>query len=236
MNLRTFALPLLLLGGLALAQQGPVKFQRAYKEGESDVYRTTVVASTTGGTLEMTAEVKQTVMKLYENGEVDVETDIGRPQMAFNGQIIPPELIADRVAPEIVTTRLDKSGTPISGESKSSFSKLVLSMFLYSAFVSENDLRIGEAIKIDRTYGEGDRKQHTTGTSSLEEIKDGMGKLHTKLSIASAGQAEPTKVDVTSYIELSTAKPKKVSGTITGLPENNGLRTESVDFKIERAP
>lgn len=228
----------LLLTSIAIAQQAPLKFQRAYKEGEKDAYRTTIVANTAMGTLELSSDVTQRVAKLHPGGDVDVETAIALPQAAVNGQVIPSELIPQLKA-ETVVTKIDAKGVPKQSSAKNTFAQLVLTMFLYSAMVEEQELKIGEPIVVDRKYesanGDEKRNQHATGTIMLKEVANGIAKLETKLKITSPSFTEPILVDATSQIEVATSKPSKVEGRLKGLPEREGMRVESLDFKIERA-
>lgn len=213
----------------ANATQTPVQFERKYKVGEKDTYKMNITASMSMGAAEVSFKMNQTVKKVYDNGDADIETAVTGMTITFGGNEMPGG--AD---PEPTTTKVNKFGTDV-GEKKDGPAGMMSQMDFskYLAAVNGKALEVGKAIDID-VKNEKTKKQEVKGTVKLESLTEGVAKVVSDLEVFTAESTTPMKIKSTSLMDVATSKANKVQGVVTGMPEQQGMTIDKVEFTMER--
>lgn len=213
----------------AFGTQQAISLQHAYKEGDKDTYVFNITATTQMGAADVNMTMNQLVKKVYENGDADIESTYTEFKILFNGNEIPVP------TPPTATSRFSKSGLPISTSQKGGMMG-GMSFMKYSTMMFDKPMTVGQVIPID----EKDPKDGTTvkGTVKVDSVADGVAKLISHMEITPAKAEKPMKLDVTTYLDVATAKPNRLEGTATDLPADvagsGGPPVESVKFVMER--
>ena len=215
------------MAAAAFAAQDAIKFVRTYKEGDKDSYKLSMQMSMQGGSADMTMKMTSLVKKVYENGDADIESSVSDMKITFNGQTMSPP------AQPPTTTKVNKSGMPVAGSTARG--RGMSGDFLrYATFLGEKGIKVGETIDIDQAET-ADSKTRIKGTLKLESLEEGVAKLIGKFDIwtPEAGD-KPMKVASTSWVDVSTAKPNKVEGTISNVSAGPGMELDAIQFTMER--
>lgn len=220
----------LALFAAAFGTQQAITLQHSYKEGEKDAYAFNVSVNIMQlGAAEVNMQLEQLVKKVYENGDADVESSYKDFRASLNGSEIPFP------APPTSLVRYNKAGVPLNA-GKGGGMMASLSYLNYSTMMVDKPLTVGQEIPIDQK----DPKDGSTvkGKVKVESLVDGVAKLISHFDISRPGAEKPFKLDVTSFVEVSTSKPNSVEGTATDLPADaagqGGPQIESIKFKMER--
>ncbi len=231
MKFRTVGLLVVAVAATAFAVQDQFQLLRKYKEGERDSYKMAVTATMALGAVDMTMNMHQTVKKVYENGDADIETQMADMRMSFGGQEMP----APTENMPAIVQKLDKMGRPVGqpqGQANPMMSQM--SFMRYAGFTGDKALTVGTTIKVD----EKDEKEgsHTTGTILLEKIEGGNAFITADLQVKNKQTGDsPMKVVMKSQIVTETGKIHKVDGTITNLPDSGqGMTVDEVKLTMER--
>lgn len=228
---RTMGLMLVAVAATAFAMQDQFQLQRNYKEGERDSYKMAVTATMSLGAVDMTMNMHQTVKKVYENGDADIETQMADMKMSFGGQEMP----APTENMPAIVQKFDKLGRPVGqpqGQTNPMMSQM--SFMRYAGFTGDKALKIGETTKID-VKDEKDGS-HTTGTILLEKIEGGTAFVTANLQVKNQQTGDnPMKIVMKSQIVTESGKLHKVDGDITNLPDSGqGLTVDQVKLTMER--
>jgi hypothetical protein len=213
------------MGALALASQGGVKLERKYKEGEKDAYKMTMQMSLTGGLkVDIRGNYSQTVKKVYENGEADVEnavTDIVANMMGTERK---------QQSAKPSTIRMSKYGTPV-GDTEGSQSATFM---VYSATLGDREVKVGASYPVK--YSDPNKPgQNAEGTITVESLANGVVTLATKMNLGQPSPAKPMHMESKAVVDLDTGKPSKVEGTVSGAQfQGGGPVVESMKFTFER--
>lgn len=231
MNLKRTAVAFgLLVSSFALAQT--VKLERTYKLGETDRYATKMVASLPAmGDVTITFTSEQKVVKLHADGGADIESKTSGMKITIGGNEMPSP--AEEAA-KPVTQKYDKFGNPVgkpSGQATGMMDQMNFSR--YASIFGPGGLEVGKEVPID-VKNEKTKKQEVLGTAKLESVVDNVAKVLSNLKIFSAESDKPMTVDLTTLLDTVVAKVNSVKGTVTGLPDQQGMSIEKVIFEMTR--
>ena len=218
----------LVLVTLAFAAQESIKLERKYKEGEKDVYKMAMQMNM-GGDVNVALKSTQTVKKVYDNGDADIELASSDLKVNFNNQEMSPPV----QPPSIV--RFNKSGMPIGMKSsKGSRGQMNMSFLRYAFAFVDKPFKVGETIPMDFTDPD-NPKAKVSGTVKVESLENGVAKFITNLDVRNEDTGDkPMKLAFTSWAEVSTAKLNKITGTVSNLPPMQGMQIEAIQLTIER--
>lgn len=228
---RTVGLMLVAVAATAFAVQDQFQLLRTYKEGDRDHYKMAVTATMAMGAVDMTMNMHQTVKKVYDNGDADIETQMADMKMSFGGQEMP----APTQDIPAVVQKFDKLGRPVGqpqGQTNPMMSQM--SFMKYAGFTGDKPLKVGETLKVDAK----DEKDssHTTGTILLEKIEGGFAFITANLQVKNKQTGDnPMKIVMKSQIVTESGKLHKVDGDITNLPDSGqGMTVDQVKLTMER--
>lgn len=232
---RTFGLMLVAVAATAFAMQDEFLLTRNYKEGDKDTYKLAVTANMSLGSADINMLMNQTVKKVYETGEADIETQVAEMRMSFGGQEMP---MPNQDMPAMVQ-KFDKFGRPVgqpqgAGGGMAGGMMSQMSFMRYAGFTGEKPLKVGETMKIDvKDEKEG---SHTTGTVLLEKISEGVAFIASNLEVKNKQTGDtPMKIAMKSQVLVASGKLHKVDGDITNLPDTGqGMTVDSVKLIMER--
>ncbi len=215
----------------AFAMQDAVTFARSYKEGDKDTFKLNVTASMSVGAAEVSMNMTQTVKKVYENGDADVESQVADMKVSFNGQEMPT---GGNEVP-VNTQRVDKFGRSI-GEAQGGNQMMnQMSFMRYAGFMGDKPLKLGESVDVDTK----DEKtgSRVFGTVKLDKLEAGVATVISNLKVTTkeTGETKPMKMNFVTLLDSATAKINKVSGDISELPAGDqGMTVDSVKLVMER--
>lgn len=222
---------ILLLGLLtcasAFAAQDVIKLTRTYKVGDSDKYSMALNMSSAMGEIAVKTAMTQKVIKVYDNGDADIETTITSMSVnAMGNEMSPP-------APAPTTGRYNKFGTQIDS-GKATRNRMGFDFMKYATMVSEKGFKVGETLQID--YKDPDNPKNTSkGTVKADSVTDGIVKLLVNLDVTNeqTGPDKPMHIVMTTFANVSNGKATKVDGVITNLPAGaNGPQIEKMTLVL----
>lgn len=221
----------LALGASAFASQGDgLRIERKYVLNDSDIYVMKMQMDSPVGPIDLSMDMKETVKKLYDNGDADIESTVSNMVVNVQGrEQRPPN------TQKGTTVRYTKYGTPVPGQ-KTGQGMNGMNFMQFGNLMGENSLKVGET----RTFDQADKdnpKNHIKGTVKLDSNENGVAKLITSVDIFQNGAEKPMHVDATSWIETSIGKMKKYEGKVTNLPMGGGAGAgmpSSASFTLER--
>lgn len=229
MKVKSIALGMMLFA-FAGAAQDQLKLERAYKVGEQDTYAMKMVA-TMGQMGEVTIQFKtsQKVVKTYDDGSADIESTTSDMKIVFGGQEMP----SPDQAPPVVKQKFDKYGNPVG---KAEGGNPMMEQMNFSRFASvfgKDGLVVGKDIPID-VKNDKTKKQEVLGTAKLDSVKDGVATLLSDLKVWTEEAEKPMKIKMTTTVDTTSAKVNSVKGTVTELPDQQGMTIDKVDFEMTR--
>jgi hypothetical protein len=211
----------------ASPSQDALRLERTFKLGERDRYTAKLSLGAEVGDVDLTIKTEQHVLKVYDNGDADVESALLELKTAINGQPIetgqtPPDSKAKY--------RISKHGMP--AETGGGMGGFGFSILSYLGLLGDKPLAKGE--KTPFTLADpADPKKKAEGTVTLESVEAGEAKLVGAWELTLAADRKPLKVSMTSMVDVATGKLNKASGTIVGAqPESVSVR--AIQFSIER--
>lgn len=213
-----------LLAALAFlpAPQEAVTLARVYKAGEKDVY---VLSMTLRGSVEfdMTALLTQTVKKLHQNGDADVENRMDDFKMTVMGD---PVKSAPKPKPVVVRTTAE--GVP--ADNRGQGGVMGLDLLRYVMVSPARAMKVGEAVPVATAEG-----SPVTGDVRLDKMEAGVATLAYDLRVASKEGVAPAKLRAVRTVETETGKTLRASGEVTDLPQADGPgRVDALLFTFER--
>lgn len=226
MKTTSLLLGLLLCSG-AFAGQEEIKLIRTYKLGEIDKYSMTLDMTSQMGQISVKTSMSQKVVKVYDNGDADIETTVTAMSVnAMGNEMNPP-------APAPTTSRFNRYGVDIS-KSKSSRNRMGMDFMKYATMVTEKGLKVGETVPVD--YKDPDNPKNTTkGTVKADSLTEGIVKLLINLDVTNeqTGPDKPMHIVMTTYANVSNGKATKVDGVITNLPTGpNGPQIDKATLTL----
>ncbi len=217
------------MGSIALASD-PVSFLRNYKAGDKDVYGVNIKIGASVGEIGVTMTSTQTVKKVYENGDADLETAISDLSVDAMGQHIKPP------QGEPTTSRVNKFGMPVgpapapAGGHRSPFD---MGFMKYTNVMGMDAMEIGKPVTIDQT-DPNNAKSHVKGTATLVSTENGVSKITSSLDITTEQTGEtPMHIESTVLVGAG-GKMTRTEAKITHLPPTGGMQIDTVDLTMER--
>jgi hypothetical protein len=216
---------------LATAAQDGFKLVRAYKQGDKDTLETTIKINSQMGAMEMSMVSTETVKKVYDNGDADVETQVTSTKMNMMGQT------REMPSSPATTQRFNKNGVPIpSKDQKASRGGMNISFVSYSRILGEGELKLNEPFAIDWT-DPNDPKSKAKGTVTLIELTGTTAVMKSDMNVWTAESGnDPIHMVMTATIDRSSGKTNKASGKVDKIPATltQGFQIDSMEITINR--
>lgn len=213
----------------AFAAQDGQKFERKYKAGESDAYTMSMAMETGMGSIDVAMTMTQTIKKVFDNGDADIETSIGSMKInAMGNEMSPP-------TPPATTTRMNKrgvavqaaQGAPAGGRAAGGMG-MMLNFTRFGGIMTDGEMKVGAAVPFE------DKESGSKGTVTLESLKDGVAVLVSKIEVKNPNGGAPMVVDTRSWIDSATSKLDKLEGTIKNPPGQDQMPIESIKMSMVR--
>ena len=217
--------PLLLLIWTATPQES-VRLQRTFRVGEADRYQAKLSLATEVGDVDIHLKTQQTVKSVSDNGEAELEGEILELKTMINGaEITGPANAANRKT----TFKVDRFGVPTTSGGTGGFG---FSFLNFAGMVGDKPLIVGQKTPVT-IQDPKEAKRKVIGDVLLESVKDGEAKLVSSWEVHLPENQKPLKIDMTSFVEVSSGKLKKASGTASGIASVNA-NVQAIQFSIER--
>jgi len=236
-NMRIRALSLITLAAVsAWAAQDAVKLQRSYRVSEADTYRLDLSLVTGAGEAAISMDLLQTVTRVYDNGDADIESKTSNMKLKLNGQEIPNDAIGGGEEPKPTVQRFDKFARPVSVQGTTPPKGLMnqFNFMRYGVMLAGQDLKVGETVPVEVE----DKTARTSikGTAKLVSVASGVATIESAVKVTNPETGDrPIDLKMTSQVDVTTAKPIKVSGTATNIPSQNGMGIESIKFSMTKS-
>jgi hypothetical protein len=224
----TLLLSVLFMSCLGSAAQDSVKLNRTFKVGDSERYNVALAMTMAGGDATIDLVMKQTVKKVYDNGDADIETALSDIKVVIFGSPM-----AQPSEPPSVQ-RVSKLGTPV-GLKTSKKAKAELDILKLAAVMLDRDLTIGQEVPVEIVDPK-DAKSKMKGTAKVLSVKDGIAKVETKLDVWNeTTTTDPLKAALVWTMDVSSAVPNVVEGTLSNMPQlGDGAGPTEVKIKMVR--
>lgn len=223
MKIRLFLL-VLVAGAAAVAQGQVFNPVRTFKEGTSETYSMKMDMESSAGQIGMSMEMKNTVKKVYENGDADIETAVTGMTVSIAGQQMKPP------AGKPTTMRVNKFGAPVNATKNRNNS-----MIQFASQFGEKEIKVGETVSFENVDKD-NPKIKTKGTAKLVEITNGVAVLTISVDSWTEASDKPMHLDGTSRVNASTGVLDKFEGKATNLPGMGapGMTIATATFVVER--
>lgn len=207
--------PLVGLALLVLLPQQTVRVTRDYKVGDADTYHITMKMEGSMA-MNMSMDSTQKVVKVYDNGDADVESTVSGSKMEMMGM--------KRSLPSggATTMRMTKYGTPVGGAPEANGKRVQMDFSKYVRQVPKDAMKVGQTVDFSEVESE-DGKTVAKGTTTLESLSGGVAKYVTRMDVTTEGMTKPMHLDFTSLVEAASGKPNHIEGTITNLEGAVGM-------------
>lgn len=224
MRIRSIFLAVLLAGAAVAGAQDTFKPGRTYKVGESDTYTLKMTMSTQMGDISINGESTQTVKKVYDNGDADIEVKADKMVVNVGGnEMTPPSQPATMM-------KVNKFGVPLSVSGGEGKRNMNFSRFL--SYYGDKELKVGETFAFDVPDKE-KPKNHSKGSVKLASLENGKATLDISVDNFTEGSDEPMHVEGTAVVDASSGKMLKFHGTAKGIPSGQGMTISSAEFTME---
>ncbi len=214
----------LALGTSALAGQDGLRVERKYVLNDSDTYVMKMQMESAMGDVDLSMNIKETVKKIYDNGDADIESAVSDMTVNVQGheQKIPGQ--------KPTTTRMNKFGAPVDLKNTKG-----MGFMRYGSMLGDKPLKVGETVSFDQA-DPNDPSAHAKGTVKLESIEGGIAKLILSVDTYMPKVDKPMHLDGTSWIDTAAGKLNKFEGKATNLPAGGGAASiaSSATFSMER--
>jgi hypothetical protein len=209
---------------LSLASQDTVSLARKYVEGDKDTYKLALQMTISESNVDMSMTSTRVVKKVFDNGDADIEDVVSGLKMSIDGHTVSPP------APKPETTRYSRAGIPLSAKKAAQG----MAFLKFVNWVTDKPLKVGETVVVDYPDPD-DPKSRVTGTIRLESVDKSDAKLISVLeSTTSTSKDKPMKMAFTTWFDLATCKPNRITGTISNLAGPQGLPIDGVQLTMER--
>jgi hypothetical protein len=195
---------------------------RKYVEGASDAYTMKMTMNSSMGEVGMSMGMLQKIIKVYENGDADIESSTSDMVVNVGGQEIrPPSTKAESM-------RFSKYGFPLTPKKGGG-----MDFSRFGSYFGEKELAIGETYTFDQVEKE-NPKNHAKGTAKLVSIENGKAKLAILVHSFKDKIEKPMHLEGTVIVDAATCKMLRFEGKATELPPmGGGMTVTSASFVIE---
>lgn len=220
----------------AWANQDTIKLERSYKANDADKFKLDLLVSMAAGEAAINMNLTQTVKRIYDNGDADIESKSDSVKLKLNGQEIPNDAIGGGEGSAPTVQRFDKYFRPVAATGAAPARGLMnqFNFMRYGVMLSGQDMKVGETMPV--TYESKETKTSITGTAKLLSVTNGVAKIESAVKVKNPETGDkPIDLKMTSEIEVSSAKPVRVDGVVTDLPVQSGMEVHTIKFTLVKS-
>lgn len=222
MTLPFAALALLIVSS---SGQDSVRIQKVFKEGDSERVTAKLSMAVADGDIDMQLSTQQRVLKVFANGDADLESKVLSLEVRINGELAE---VGAKPQDSKTVMRVNRMGIPVQAGKATGFG---FNFLHFIGLVGDVPLQKGKRTPV--TWSDPyEPKRKSQGTITLDNLEDGIARLISSWEIAMPEQPKPLKIDMVSFVEVATGRVQRASGTITGAP-SQGLEIKAVQFSME---
>jgi hypothetical protein len=210
----------------ALASAQTFKPERKYVEGDKDTYTMKVNATTQMGDVQLSMDMYQTVKKLYENGDADIESNVSNLTLNVGGNEMHPP--TGQQKPTV--TRFTKFGQPVE---TAATPRNGMNFSRFGSYFGDKELKVGDVVTFDQK-DEKNPKNHSAGTVKLLSIENDKAKLSLTVDNFIEGTEKPMHIDGTVTVSATNGKLLRFEGKAKDLPGAGGMSVSAADFVMEK--
>lgn len=214
----------LLLGSIAISQAQTFNPERKYKEGQADAYSMKINMSSSMGELGLSMKMKNTVKKVYENGDADIETAITDMVMNMAGNEMKPP------AGKPTSVKMNKFGVPVNAPKSGG-----MNFGQITSFIGDKEMTVGQSYPFEIAEKENPNNK-MKGVAKLVSVEGGVATVFVTAEKWTDKIDKPMKFEGTSTIDTATTTLIKFEGKATDMPSMGaGAPTiTSATFLMER--
>lgn len=210
-----------MLASAAFAGQDSVSLAHKYKVGDKDLYTMSMKLELAAGEITVAGEMTQTVLKVYENGDADLETKTGELTVNAMGQ-------ENKVpATPATTQKVNKFGQPMEAPKGQDMAPFLMLGGLFG----DGNLKVGETKTIDQSTPS-DEKSKVKGTIKVDSVTDGVAKLISSLDVSSPKAPKPLHFDTTTWVSTDSGRVQKLEGKASGMDDGGGQGIKGMSFTM----
>ncbi len=216
-----------LIASFAASANAGQDLTRNYKVGDVDKYQMTLTATTTMGEIVSSSKMIHKVVKVYPNGDADIETSTEDAVVTFMGQ----EMSAGMETPKTIG-KVDKYGRPVAKDGKAApGASLDASQFALLGMENVKELVKGTEFPIDSKTEDGTTK----GKAKIVDVVGNVMTIESDVVVTSKSSPEPMNLITTSKVDIVKNHILRVDGTIKGgIPQQPGIEIQDMKFSMVR--
>ena len=218
---RCLSLILLVAAASLASAQNSITLHRNYKVGDADSYKMTMHIEG-GQSADISSTYTETVKKVYDNGDADIELKYESMTYSMNGTTFP----APKQALKTITMRYNSMGMP----AETGNNRMGGDISAYAAMIPKGPIAVGDTFPVDETDKQG---THTTGTVKLSSIDAGIATVDVDVAILRKGDTTPMHVKATTKFDAADSKLESTEGDAADIPMGPN-RSASMHFTVER--
>jgi hypothetical protein len=214
-----------LVAGASIASAQTFKPEHKYVEGDKDTYAMKVNATSSMGEVQITMDMTQSVKKVYENGDADIESNMSNMVVDFPGGQMHPN---QKNKPTVV--RYTKFGVPVTPPEGRAAG---VNFSQFGSYFGDKELKVGETYTIEQSDAK-NPKNHSKGTVKLLSVENEKAKIAISVDNYIEGADKPMHVDGTVTVNASNGKLIRFEGKAKDLPGSQAMPVTAADFVMEK--
>ncbi|MBI5706552.1 MAG: hypothetical protein HZC36_06135 [Armatimonadetes bacterium] len=179
------------------------------------------------GSIDISLDRTETALKVYENGDADVESVVSNVKVLVNGV----QVEAGQQGEQKSTQKVDRFGKKV-GEKAGAQGGNPLDFLKFLNLADGRVWKVGEALPI-QFREKGPPEVTGKGTGTLVSSEGGVAKFTASMEVTTEGKDKPAKVTFTSFYDVATGRLNKTEGTLSGLT-SGPFPVDSVQVVVER--
>lgn len=199
--------------------------EHKYAAGSSTAYSLKLNATTSVGDVLLQMDTKETIKKVYPDGNADIETVATKVSISLSGGETRPGS-----KPDPNTSLVDRYGRTIS------FSQKGRSMMVrrIANFYGDKPLKVGETQTVDEAEKD-NPKSHVLGTVKLVTLTSSRAELFISVDSFSDEVPKPAHVEGTATVDAKTGRLIRFEGKATNLhDQGSNVTVPSATFTLEK--
>lgn len=179
------------------------------------------------GSIDISLDRSETVLKVYENGDADVESVVSNVKVLVNGA----QVEAGQQGEQKSKQKIDRYGRSV-GDKAGAQGSNPLDFLKLLNLADGRTWKVGEALQI-QFKEKGPPEVTGKGSGTLVSFESGVAKFTASLEVTTAGSDKPAKITFTSFYDAATGQLNKTEGSLSGLPAGP-FPVETVQVVVER--
>ena len=225
----SFLLAVLLVFPVFAGAQQTFSLSRSFKAGEVDKYRSKMSMTVNGAEVETILEYREKVSKVNKDGSAEVEVTTTSVEIKIMGVVV------DTPKLPVMIQKYSKSGLPLGMPTGGQGQARVMDYSRIIGPIMDKLLTVGKEYPLEWIDPK-DERNKVTGKIRIETVVNGIAKIIGNYeSWNDKTVKNPVKMSITLLMDIASAKPSKIEGTVTNPPKSSEtLEVEEGKFVVER--